>query len=62
MKGEIDAPPKGFSKVTAIRSPQNGGSSGVAVYNISSESGDPYARTHDEPMPERHDQHQPYKF
>ena len=52
-KGEIDAPAKGFSKVTAIRAPQNGGPVGVGVYNVSSASGDPYARVHDEAEPER---------
>ena len=61
-KGEVDAPPKGFSKITAIRAPQNGGPVGVGVYNVSSQSGDPYARTHDEPEPERNLQHQPVLF
>jgi len=61
-KGEIDAPPKGFSKITAIRAPENGGPVGVGVYNVSSQSGDPYARTHDEPQPENGVQHQPFLF
>ena len=61
-KGEIDAPPKGFSKITAIRAPQNGGPVGVGVYNVSSASGDPYARTHDEPQPDNGVQHQPFLY
>jgi len=61
-KGEIDAPPKGFSTITAIRAPHNGGPVGVGVYNVSSQSGDPYARTHDEPQPDNGVQHQPFLF
>lgn len=61
-KGEVDAPPKGFSKITAIRAPQNGGPVGVGVYNVSSQSGDPYARTHDEPQPDNGVQHQPFLY
>merc|ERR1712166_1546294 len=62
MKGEIDAPPKGFSKITAIRAPENGGPVGVSVYNVSSKSGDPYARTHDEAEPETGVQRQPFLY
>jgi len=61
-QGEIDAPPKGFSKIQSVKGPEQGAPIGAAVHAISVQGGEPYARTHYALEPEKGVQHQPVLF